>query len=1297
MKSFYVAMISIGLLWGMSSSAFAAECTNIKESVKQCKFEVDTLANGQITVLTSVDPAGFVGQLAVGCSNGKVNVGAGSCAPAKAADCSITAASWSSDGLRCEHESSPHTLQDGVMREILSTGDNEGGVKYHCQDGVAKALTMTCKEPVKKIKPGKSRAMMSAQGVEQACSTRYFDVKTQVDVNSAVMANKALATCQAYVDSPNYEVEASTPFYSGRWSNGSQYSYSTECCVSNQNLACGTALISGATIGGMGEDGEFSLKPTDAQIKSRLCTSGGYTELDEVIGLKNQYSAGSFVVDEWDTLVQCSGNADAVCGDSPGLTVEITSASDCDSATVKGGLIEMPAGQSVSLAKARAYICLKKGFSTIDNIISSVRRVVGDTTDLYEVTAHCSGYSGNDPIMPACPSPEQPPVIEPKTCLTAKVTLEMEVTSRLLSWSKNDYEQELCVANGFTGLDISVSPNTEQLGPYVLKYSGADFLQKVTYISHCSGYKNGDVSPLLPQCGEVAIFDQSIHQTPLTCDTAKMATKISGTLDESTGELTVAPDPVELLSTMTNTLCTSRGFTDLVPGSLTIESQGLLGLTVFDVTAECSGYLNAASSPLLTSCAAKPTLDSLTVIDCDSAWISKILVGELNGLTQDLTNAPSPGRVQSEICVEENYSELLGDPTVVQDSDDLTKFFITARCESYTGTGREACTDSCLGEVISATSLQAKQCFANGLCYENLCAIDPPGPAELCEDCAQSSVTFTVGDNTCVVDKPLFYSGITYDEPFFNNSHNGELDVLCNGNQLTPGNRGTCFKNCAPGLTGWDDKNGIKSCSQNIPASSASNGMYTQGEEVILGTSIAHTGNTTFRCNDGNWEAQAGAVCQLDCEDSVTWGSGLSNSGQSKNGACGTTPARVAHGATGTLDSGTFNATGTASYTCNDGDFEIDNAVCDLDCQPTVSETWGGACMNDLAREGHGGTTVLPHGSNPAHNPLPELITGSATFNCDDGEWSRTDDSCLYVVSIDKGNYGDWTDVVTQTGAWSASCSDYDVGTTFTRVRPISYIVSRTYDEYYRWSDETTSNSVSKTEVKDVIGPSGTDETGSTTTTELRWKMLPGLMCQPLISGNDGRNFVRIDGQACDTEGEITYSQDGEPCEADPRDKFQKNLFYTESNVCYSYTVIVPGEIVPVPAPTEEVENDVAGCSDTLISTTQSAWGPWVRYGGETCEEPVVRRIGGFASDTYVTSTTCSSSEKRSRHKQQIWSSGPGPIYDIEEETRVADYVIEVCEAGGDQRNRELYPCPANLGKGDEVGEPVLPPPDEVM
>ena len=624
---------------------------------------------------------------------------------------------------------------------------------------------------------------------------------------------------------------------------------------------------------------------------------------------------------------------------------------------------------------------------------------------------------------------------------------------------------EMCQLYGGTGVEETIYMRNQ-------RYPAGVVVDEFDVVARCKGKQSACSTQ------QVSQPDATLGQV-INCDTAYASTSNTGYIAVEAGQF-VTTQQVQ------DNICGPLGFDNVqqildtnerMPGSGDVE--------YYAVEAICTTYQWRDSKPLAPACTTEDTaVNSNTQIkSCDAATVE-------GSVRQSIYESQGEALIQSRLCVQNSYETLDSYAIVGGGSDGggaregTGVLFVEAQCSGYVGSEIIAgCgNNQCMGEEVGPDSLYST-IEVDGKYYRDLCSTET---LLSCQNCDAGSFTFTdsVTGNTCMIDVGETFSGQESHFEFSDSSINGSVDMLCNDGvkSVVPGGDSVCYKTCPGNVTvGWEDSNGTKSCANTIPA-----GSYVHDQTVSLGSSITNTGNATFRCDGytGNWVKQSGS-CQLDCNTSAAWGSGTSNSGENKTNLCRANPGRVPHGATGNLSSNTTNTSGSATYTCNNGDLEVNGNSCNMDCT-RQGVNWGAYCGTTAPARDHTRTLTANHTYVTSYQ-YDSSISGTATFQCDDGVLKERSASCTYITGTRNGAWSAWVETARQCTK-SPDSDDFQPDESFTQTTSCTIDFRRPRLKYYVWNDgsetaydteydykteiETSQQSVSGTgePVRDYIG-----------------------------------------------------------------------------------------------------------------------------------------------------------------------------------------------------------------------------------
>jgi hypothetical protein len=545
---------------------------------------------------------------------------------------------------------------------------------------------------------------------------------------------------------------------------------------------------------------------------------------------------------------------------------------------------------------------------------------------------------------------------------------------------------ESCKTAGFSTSNVSV---------LAVEKTRANDAEGYSSLLICSGRQSS--------CSKPPLLGQPRIVKALDCGSARVE---SGLIQVTSGTKVTSLD-------MLSKACTPLGF-DTVKSLQSISKKDEIGnYEYYTVSGICSSYRNNESKPLINSCKALATTKgTATPLTCDKGLVTKTIFGE----PRKLDSRPSDSQIRAEVCNESDYAnldEVISATATTSASSGggegaLVPWSIEAMCSVYSGPSSDSCEQlgPCFGEEVSPSSQEVKISY-RGKTYKNLCEKDliVKPTSNTCDSCVSNKFLFTdsTTGNTCSVTSPVAFSGEQNEFKFSDTSINGTVNALCNSG-VTTGLSGKCYKSCPGNISlGWADKNGNQSCANTVPS-----GVYIHEQVVNFGSSLAHTGNASFKCNgvSGRWEQQGSANCKLDCASSINWGSGISKSGVNKNGLCYTNARRVKNGASGIVPNMRSGASGSAKYSCNDGVYAVTSFSCNVECASSKNQLWGGACSSPSPTLSDGGSARVSHVYN-RYSPFASTVSGIANLSCSDGRVNASG-SCSYVIREDRGNWSQW-------------------------------------------------------------------------------------------------------------------------------------------------------------------------------------------------------------------------------------------------------------------------------------------------
>ncbi len=495
-----------------STHAFESKgCSASVTEYKQCAFDVPALESGVASVLINKNDKHFSGASAVVCKDGHLSVGRQSCEAKSETDCAIDTASWYGEsGEMCSHELLSTPLADGKTL-IVSDKSGNGSVEYNCNSGSVSASKMTCGTPLPKTISAQSSiasvpieitATANSQSAKQYSSTFFFysgySDPTGKSERIRADARKQCMKLDEFTVSSDLEVYD----YQGFDSNLNNYVYKVRCNYTS-NERCDQDIVHiDFMIGSYNErKGEF-LNPPRYSALVEKCKQRGYTTLDDVLYLNRTYQS---TVDDFTAVLRCSGKQSQCGGTRPDIgDPEIISALSCTEANVMSGLLEFARGtapiseggsgsnlSTSATAVVLDKVCSPLGFDAVKTINRISKEDETGGFEYFSVSAMCSAYSGNAPLMASC----QETIVDQKNlmveiidCDKANVSADIEgekdpVTGQYgnVEPGEGEIKRLLCEAKNYSTLDSVTS---------ITKSSGSFYHVDAV----CSGYYGSDRS-----------------------------------------------------------------------------------------------------------------------------------------------------------------------------------------------------------------------------------------------------------------------------------------------------------------------------------------------------------------------------------------------------------------------------------------------------------------------------------------------------------------------------------------------------------------------------------------------------------------------------------------------------------------------------------------------------------------------------------------------------------------------------------------------------------------------------------
>jgi hypothetical protein len=494
-----------------------------------------------------------------------------------------------------------------------------------------------------------------------------------------------------------------------------------------------------------------------------------------------------------------------------------------------------------------------------------------------------------------------------------------------------------------------------------------------------------------------------------------------------------------------DTFCINEGYDKMDTFSLettesTIQSTGK---ATYNVSCCRTQELGALSAEV-----------TVNKIDGNCASVSGVLGGDYNDLTGRNTTQPSGEKVLNNFCKPNSYNELSTFTVTEITSGKYTyddEFQVNAMCCGLVNASEN--NQDCKGQFISSGSSAEVEAQSYGIpylcdsssgimeCYQNTCT-EFVAEAELCDECeADETYSFTYNNNTCSISVDTIYSGHeTVVSVAADKDYTGYAVISCmNGADLVEDSR--CFKKCKNERLTWTSPNGGV-CYYDLTGepfnhyftptdNDLTNPYLSQGYKTEGLISEDNTGIAYFHCDNGNWvensEHISEPVCFASCEEkTVYWGADTeSKDGRNKLNACQSPISEARHyqqpvnilakdpmanvNEDAATDLTTTTNSGTASFVCNDGSWELASAdTCNLDClEQTVQWEVGGVKASATVAGSKHGTiieNVMATGTNYGQSNLDRKLTSLANFKCDDGKYILFDENPTVYEQCNAGS-----------------------------------------------------------------------------------------------------------------------------------------------------------------------------------------------------------------------------------------------------------------------------------------------------
>lgn len=503
----------------------------------------------------------------------------------------------------------------------------------------------------------------------------------------------------------------------------------------------------------------------------------------------------------------------------------------------------------------------------------------------------------------------------------------------------------------------------------------------------------------------------SVEIDKLRCDEGVVNdVHVPGRYNDKNGEYTIVPGYSEALQA-----CKYSGYSGIVDFLGVTRSHPNV-VDDFSLLAICSGKTSQCTvdTPPLGS----PIIQS--AVNCQKANVRSGLLQVKYG------KLPSSSQIQSEACAPLGFTSLetFSTPRIEDETGAFQYYTTTAVCSGYEGSEPllESCKDdgagnknngsvtriSCnVGEVDAV--IQGTYDPATG--EYSLQPSDADIKLELCESNDYAKLDSVLGAFR-IGTKDYFSVQAQCSEYFGSDSQSCEDESPCYGNVIDANSQkpkfclgnGTCYENlcaqdpidvedcleCSGSFT-FSDSNTGSSCGLFIDsiASALSKDVVFENELV--------NGNANVFCNDGVMSVGGPSECYKSCQSGVVVGWKDKNNATS----CGqiipsNSKGYYTQGAVVNLSS-SLEHTGSATATCDNGNWVVSGSSCKLDCLDNVS--WGSG-TDALGRNKYnlckGTPSRTKHGGSITAKNTTIGVSGAQALTCNDGSWSKGSSSTCY-------------------------------------------------------------------------------------------------------------------------------------------------------------------------------------------------------------------------------------------------------------------------------------------------------------
>lgn len=631
-----------------------------------------------------------------------------------------------------------------------------------------------------------------------------------------------------------------------------------------------------------------------------------------------------------------------------------------------------------------------------------------------------SSISGTGKITYACESGKLS--VKDSYCNTVKVrqTSIVDLSDNVSNLAANTRSETVYVEAFFTMDTKYTDTNSAQVQIEAEltcgNVAGSDISSNVYDVSY-EGYTSGP-----------ATYNYSV-QCPFTrqdleCDEFLLSDTVYGSHMATDGDIVIPPTQTDLINA-----CASQGGTGVEETIFLKKYEDPQGMRddQYQTVLKCMGRQSSCSTGATSN--ALPVLGR--AIDCDTANVS---TGSGGYIAIEAGQSVSTAQVQTYLCEPlgfDNVSEIVSTSQTLPANGDVEYHAVTAICTTYQLADSAPLTSACStednvpvdsdvqvltcdtarvsGHVRSSVyASQGEAIIQSRLCgrndYTELDSWSMSGGSArvgeadgllnidaYCSNYIGEEEIPGCGNNQCIgeeVGSDSIYSTIEVDGKYYRDICAEETVLSC--------------ENCEAGNFTFTDSVTGNTCTVSVSET------YSGQEAHFEFFDNSVNGSVDMLCNDGVKSLVEGgdSTCYKTCSGNVTVGWEDSNGSKS---CANTIPAgSYTHNEVVSLGS-SFNNTGSATFKCDGytGNWVKQSGSCLLDCNSSAS--WG----SGLSKSGVNKTNMcqanpgrVPHQSTGNMTSTSTGTSGSATYSCNNGTLSLSNESCNLDCDADEVSWG---------------------------------------------------------------------------------------------------------------------------------------------------------------------------------------------------------------------------------------------------------------------------------------------------